>query len=134
MMKKRGFTLIELLAVIVILAIILVIAVPQILGVIDQARRDSLASSVRMYASAIETTYMAQIASGGTTVAEGTDQDCPTGIATWDTTNGTCTYSLSIATSIPTVTVTIVGAGKFDGLTAAGGKTGTVTVTNTVTP
>ncbi len=77
---------------------------------------------------------MAQIASGGTTVKVGSNQDCPTEIATWDTNNGTCTYSLTVTDNIPTVTVTIVGSGRFAGLTATGGKTGTVSVTNTTTP
>ena len=40
-MNKKGFTLIELLAVIVILAIIALIATPIILGVIDNARKNS---------------------------------------------------------------------------------------------
>ncbi len=40
-MNKKGFTLIELLAVIVILAIIALITAPIILGVIENARKDS---------------------------------------------------------------------------------------------
>ena len=50
-MKKNGFTLVELLAVIVILAIILVIAVPKITDTIDNARKGSLESSVKMVAA-----------------------------------------------------------------------------------
>ena len=53
-MKKNGFTLVELLAVIVILAIILVIAVPKISDTIDNAKRGSMASSVKMIAAAAE--------------------------------------------------------------------------------
>jgi len=45
--KFKGFTLVELLAVIAILAIILLIAVPMILGVIEDARKDSFRNSVR---------------------------------------------------------------------------------------
>jgi type IV pilus assembly protein PilA len=42
---KKGFTLIELLAVIVILAIIALIASPTIIGLIDNARKESFKSS-----------------------------------------------------------------------------------------
>ena len=131
MRNKKGFTLVELLAVIVILAIILVIAVPQVLRVIDQSRRDSLRSSVRMYASAIETDYLVSMASDNPptgTVPSGTT--CPN-VVKFE--NGTCTYALSVVDNIPTATVTLVGSGNFSGLTATGTKTGTVTVTDTET-
>ena len=52
-MKKNGFTLIELLAVIVILAIIALIATPIILGIINDARKESQERSVELYASAV---------------------------------------------------------------------------------
>ena len=52
--QKNGFTLVELLAVIVILAIILLIAVPNILGVIEEAREDSFISSVKMIVKTAE--------------------------------------------------------------------------------
>lgn len=44
-MNKKGFTLIELLAVIVILAIIALIAVPQVLKILNNARRSSAEDS-----------------------------------------------------------------------------------------
>jgi len=53
-MKKKGFTLVELLAVIVILAIILIIAVPTVLGIIDDANKESFRNSVRGIFKAIE--------------------------------------------------------------------------------
>ena len=53
-MKNKGFTLIELLAVIVILAIIALIATPIILGIINDARRESQERSVELYASAVK--------------------------------------------------------------------------------
>ena len=53
-MKKNGFTLIELLAVIVILAIIALIATPIILGIINDARRESQKRSIELYASAVK--------------------------------------------------------------------------------
>ena len=52
-MKRNGFTLIELLAVIVILAIIALIATPIILGIINDARKESQERNVELYASAI---------------------------------------------------------------------------------
>ena len=55
---KKGFTLIELLAVIVILAIIAIIAVPQILGVVEKARKSSAESSALGYIDAIEKQIM----------------------------------------------------------------------------
>ena len=55
---KKGFTLIELLAVIVILAIIAIIAVPQILGVVEKARKSSAESSALGYIDAVEKQMM----------------------------------------------------------------------------
>jgi len=52
-MRKNGFTLIELLAVIVILAIITLIATPIILGIINDARKESQERSIELYASAV---------------------------------------------------------------------------------
>ena len=52
--KKTGFTLVELLAVIVILAIILVIAVPKIMSVIEDTKKSTLESTVKMIASSAE--------------------------------------------------------------------------------
>ena len=53
-MKKKGFTLIELLAVIVILAIIALIAIPQILGVIEKARKGAAEDSAYGYIDTVE--------------------------------------------------------------------------------
>ena len=119
---KKGFTLIELLAVIVILAIILVIAVPQINKVIEDSRKDSLISSVKMMASAIETQYMVSLTTDSPmSTVTGYTTACPANAAKWNTSNGTCTYNLTVdANDIPTVSVNIVGAGKFVGLTAQG--------------
>lgn len=46
--KINGFTLVELLAVIVILAIILLVAVPNVLGVIEEAREEAFIASAKM--------------------------------------------------------------------------------------
>ena len=54
---KKGFTLIELLAVIVILAIIALIASPIIIGLIDDARKESFKSSAYGIVKAGEILY-----------------------------------------------------------------------------
>ena len=51
-MKSKGFTLIELLAVIVILAIIALIATPIILGIINDAKKQSEDRSAELYLDA----------------------------------------------------------------------------------
>ena len=53
-MRKNGFTLIELLAVIVILAIIALIATPIILGIINDARKESQERSAELYLNGVE--------------------------------------------------------------------------------
>lgn len=53
-MNKKGFTLIELLAVIVILAIIALIATPIIMGIIDEAKKNSARNSAYGYLDAID--------------------------------------------------------------------------------
>jgi type IV pilus assembly protein PilA len=53
--NRNGFTLVELLAVIVVLGIILVIAIPNVLGIIDNARKDSFAATAKMMASQAKT-------------------------------------------------------------------------------
>lgn len=53
-MHKKGFTLVELLAVIVILAIILVIAVPNIMKIIEKAKKESLSKDAAIIAKHLE--------------------------------------------------------------------------------
>lgn len=54
-MKGKGFTLIELLAVIVILAVIAIISGPIIIGIVENAKKSALESSVVGYIKSIET-------------------------------------------------------------------------------
>ena len=54
MKNKNGFTLVELLAVIVILAVIALIATPQVLGMIESARKGSAESSALSYVDSVE--------------------------------------------------------------------------------
>lgn len=53
-MNKKGFTLIELLAVIVILAIIALIAVPQVIKILNSARKSAAEDTVYGIESAAE--------------------------------------------------------------------------------
>jgi len=71
-MKKNGFTLIELLAVIVILAIIALIATPIILGIINDARKESQERSIELYASAVRNGIAAYQLREGKEVKAGT--------------------------------------------------------------
>ena len=68
-MNKKGFTLIELLAVIVILAIIALIATPIILGVIDNARKNSARDAAFGVIDAVRLQYIEQMYSANTTVS-----------------------------------------------------------------
>ena len=58
MRNKKGFTLVELLAVIVVLAIIALIATPQILNVVEKARKGAAKSSALGYIDAVEKQIM----------------------------------------------------------------------------
>lgn len=52
---RKGFTLVELLAVIVVLAIILLIAVPNVLGIINNAKDGAFKSTAKIAASTAKT-------------------------------------------------------------------------------
>lgn len=67
-MNKKGFTLIELLAVIVILAIIALIATPIILGVIDNARKNSARDAAYGVIDSLRLDYVETLYSGNATV------------------------------------------------------------------
>lgn len=53
-MNTKGFTLVELLAVIVILAIILLIAVPNVMGIIEKAKKDAFCSTAKLAYNSVE--------------------------------------------------------------------------------
>ena len=46
-MKRQGFTLVELLAVIAILAILVLVAVPNVLGMFNQAKKDTFTTETK---------------------------------------------------------------------------------------
>ncbi len=60
----KGFTLVELLAVIVILAIIMIIAIPNVLNVMEQARKKSFIEFAQKCFNEAEKTYMTQTTMG----------------------------------------------------------------------
>ena len=115
MKKKKGFTLVELLAVIVILAVILVIAVPQIMSVIESARKGSIESTAKLIAEGAEREYTNRKILGKDTniecseVANLNDKDYESCSITFDSTGK--------------ATVSITGKGKFEGYTCVGSST-----------
>ena len=125
-MKKNGFTLVELLAVIVILAIILVIAVPKITDTIDNARKGSFESSIKMVAAQAETQKTVADTLEGVTFDSGTaDSKVTCTGKSWTGLNATdyktCSYYIG---ADGTAHVTLEGQGKFAGYTCTGTSTG----------
>ena len=124
-MKKNGFTLVELLAVIVILAIILAIAVPKITDTIDNARKGSFESSIKMVAAQAETQKtVADTLEGVTFSDSGSCKTTDGEAASWTGLNNsdydTCSYTITNGTA----SVTLKGKGKFAGYTCTGTRTG----------
>ena len=110
--NKKAFTLAELLAVIVILAVILVIAVPSIMDTIKESRRGALASSAKLIASSAESAYISNQTLGieknitCSDVAQLTSED----------------YTSCIIKFVDgKAKVTIVGQGKFEGMSVCSG-------------
>ena len=124
-MKKNGFTLVELLAVIVILAIILVIAVPKISDTINNAKKGSMASSVKMIAAAAEREKMVQetLGSDFKDKAENGSIDCASvNNKVWSNIDSTQFSACSVTFNGDNATVTLTGAaaGKFPSWTCTG--------------
>ena len=57
-MKKKGFTLVELLAVIAILAILVIIALPNVLGMFNQAKKNTFVTELQSIYSTAETQFV----------------------------------------------------------------------------
>ena len=112
MQKKKGFTLVELLAVIVILAVILVIAVPQIMSVIESARKGSIESTAKLIAEGAEREYTNRKILGKDTNIECSD------VSSMNSNDyGTCVITFDNAGK---ATVKVTGKGKFEGYTCNG--------------
>ena len=115
MQKKKGFTLVELLAVIVILAVILVIAVPQIMSVIESARKGSIESTAKLIAEGAEREYTNRKILGKDTNIECSD------VSSMNSNDyGTCVITFDNAGK---ATVKVTGKGKFEGYTCRGNST-----------
>ena len=112
MKKKNGFTLVELLAVIVILAIILVIAVPKISDTIKNSKKASFESSAKTIAAQAEKKKMEK-----EILEDSGSINCSDVVKLNDTDYGNC----SISFDGNTAKVTLVGKGKFEGLSVIGG-------------
>ena len=112
---KKGFTLVELLAVIVILAIILVIAVPQIMSVIESARKGSIESTAKLIVEGAEREYTNRKILGKTTNVK-----CADVVNLNDNDYGTCIITFD---STGKATVKVTGKGKFEGYTCNGNST-----------
>ena len=112
MQKNKGFTLVELLSVILILAVILVIAVPQIMSVIESARKGSIESTAKLIAEGAEREYTNRKILGKDTnvlcsdVSSMNSNDYGTCVITFDNTGK--------------ATVKVTGKGKFEGYTCNG--------------
>ena len=115
MKKKKGFTLVELLAVIVILAVILVIAVPQIMSVIESARKGSIESTAKLIAEGAEREYTNRKILGKDTNIECSD------VSSMNSNDyGTCVITFD---NRGKATVKVTGKGKFEGYTCVGNST-----------
>ena len=115
MKKKKGFTLVELLAVIVILAVILVIAVPQIMSVIESARKGSIESTAKLIAEGAEREYTNRKILGKDTNIKCSD------VSSMNSNDyGPCVITFD---NRGKATVKVIGKGKFEGYTCNGNST-----------
>ena len=115
MKKKEVFTLVELLAVIVILAVILVIAVPQIMSVIESARKGSIESTAKLIAEGAEREYTNRKILGKDTNIKCSD------VSSMNSNDyGTCVITFDNSGK---ATVKVTGKGKFEGYTCNGNST-----------
>jgi len=59
-MKKNGFTLVELLAVIAILAILVIIALPNVIGMFNDAKKNSFTTEIKEIYKVAQQTWMSE--------------------------------------------------------------------------
>ncbi len=109
---KKGITLVELLAAIVIL----VIAVPQIMNVIESARKGSIESTAKLIAEGAEREYTNRKILGKDT----NNIECSDVSSMNSNDYGTCVITFDNAGK---ATVKVTGKGKFEGYTCNGNST-----------
>ena len=108
---KKGITLVELLAAIVIL----VIAVPQIMNVIESARKGSIESTAKLIAEGAEREYTNRKILGKDTNIKCSD------VSSMNSNDyGSCVISFDNSGK---ATVKVTGKGKFEGYTCNGNST-----------
>lgn len=71
--SRKGFTLIELLAVIVILAVLIMLALPNVLRIMENARKNSFKVEVQEILTYAETAYSDKVLTGGVTTGKTKD-------------------------------------------------------------
>ena len=109
MKKNKGFTLVELLAV------ILVIAVPQIMSVIESARKGSIESTAKLIAEGAEREY-----TNRKILEKDTNIKCSDVSSMNSNDYGTCVITFD---NRGKATVKVTGKGKFEGYTCNGNST-----------
>ena len=118
MKKKKGFTLVELLAVIVILAVILVIAVPQIMSVIESARKGSIESTAKLIAEGAEREYASK-----NILQENIENiKCSDVVKMNDVDYNDSLCTISFDNGVAKVTISGKKGGKFDNISCSGTK------------
>ena len=101
-MNKKGFTLIELLAVIVILAIIALIATPIIMGIIDDAKKNSARNGAYGYLDSIDKTIVSSSFNAQTIeTLNGTYEVQPDGTSIKSTAEGATAINISFKGEAP---------------------------------
>ena len=77
-MKKKGFTLVELLAVIAILAILVIIALPNVMGMFNQAKKNSFATELKNIYQVAQQQWMtdSMMSTASITYARANKTDC----------------------------------------------------------
>ena len=119
---KKGITLVELLAAIVIL----VIAVPQIMNVIESARKGSIESTAKLIAEGAEREYTNRKILGKDTNIKCSD------VSSMNSNDyGTCVITFD---NRGKATVKVTGKGKFEGYTCNGNSTNMECIKKDTTP
>lgn len=106
-MKKKGFTLVELLAIVVTLAVILLIAVPKISNTINLSKRKTFETSAIKILNQAKNNYYDKVTSGRK------DNIKCSEVAKLDTSMYT---SCSIYENDNSLSISLIGTGKYDGL------------------
>ena len=86
-MNKKGFTLVELLAVIAILAILVLVAVPNVLGMFNNAKKDTFATETKDMIRIAQQQYLADFGKWNYYAIEVSKSDDPNAVDTKECTS-----------------------------------------------